>query len=67
MMCEKCWADAAMAAHHRGGSQVDHYDRLLKERADNPCSPREQAGEFWCEATQSDERILISPGHEAKP
>lgn len=36
--CEKCWADAYVASQTQGGSQVDHYHRLLIERADHPCA-----------------------------
>lgn len=35
--CEKCWEDA--------GGNPDKYSRLIKLRADNPCSPEDQAGE----------------------
>lgn len=39
--CEKCWSDA-----HRGPqfSVADEYARLLKLRANHPCTPEEQAG-----------------------
>ena len=39
--CEKCWSDA-----HRGPqfSVAEEYWRLMEERADNPCTPEEQAG-----------------------
>ena len=43
--CEKCWAEASAAAIHLGGSVVDHYHRLLKERNDSPCTPEEQMGD----------------------
>ncbi len=33
--CEKCWADSRFASD---------YNRLLKEREGNPCTPEEQAG-----------------------
>jgi hypothetical protein len=35
--CEKCWADAYVASRTLGGSQPDHYRRLLNERAAQPC------------------------------
>lgn len=40
--CEKCWADA--------GGDMERYAQLLKERADNPCTPEQQAGDPtpWC-------------------
>lgn len=34
--CEKCWNDA--------GGNTDKYQRLIKERVTNPCTPEEQAG-----------------------
>jgi hypothetical protein len=37
-MCETCWADAYLRARLLGGSQVDHYHRLLDERRDRPCT-----------------------------
>lgn len=36
--CEKCWADAALRVALLGGSQVQHYQDLLRERANHPCS-----------------------------
>lgn len=47
--CEKCWSDA-------GGSTAEYY-RLLDERKDNPCSPREQAGQFWDAIKRIDTRL----------
>ena len=46
MMCEKCWADAYLRMILLGGSQADHYSELCDERATNPCTPAEQAGQF---------------------
>jgi hypothetical protein len=37
--CEKCWNDAYTATLARGGTQVEHYLRLLAGRAENPCEP----------------------------
>src|SRR5438128_10666649 len=39
--CEKCWSDA-----HRGPqfSVAEEYEKLMRERRNNPCSPEEQAG-----------------------
>lgn len=58
MTCEKCWADASAAAHHRGGFVVDHYRALLIERKDAPCSQREQAGRWWDEVSGCDARTM---------
>ena len=58
MMCEKCWRDAALAAHLRGGSQTDHYQTLLLQRVNTPCTPEEQAGEYWDEEKQIDRRKI---------
>ncbi len=57
MICEKCWTDA----YHRSVSdptkpQVDHYHDLIEERKNNPCSPSEQAGDWWDEEKQCDSR-----------
>ena len=37
--CEKCWRDS-------GGNSED-YEQLLEERKDRPCSPEDQAGQWW--------------------
>jgi len=48
--CEKCWGDAYMRMMaDTSKSQADHYHDLITERKDNPCSPKEQAGQFWKE------------------
>ena len=45
MVCEKCWSDAySRMKADPSKCQVDHYYDLLKERKDNPCSPKEQSG-----------------------
>lgn len=55
-MCEKCWGDAYLETLMRGGSQTEHYKRLIEERRDSPCTPKEQAGQWWDEALQKDSR-----------
>jgi hypothetical protein len=55
--CEKCWADAYARSRDSGRGQSQEYSRLVAERALTPCTPREQAGQFWDEETQSDVRI----------
>ena len=50
--CEKCWADACSRVMHRGGAVVERYDELMIERADSPCTPQEQAGQWWSEEKQ---------------
>lgn len=55
--CEKCWDDAGMIAYGEGGSKVEIYHRLLKERKERPCSPKEQAGQWWNEDKQCDSRL----------
>ncbi|HZJ25879.1 MAG TPA: hypothetical protein VFF40_02520 [Acidimicrobiia bacterium] len=42
--CERCWTDAYRESRMFGGSQVDHYRRLIEERRDRPCSVEEQRG-----------------------
>ena len=44
--CEKRWDDAYMAMMLRGGSQAEHYARLLQERKDTPCTLDEQSGAY---------------------
>lgn len=55
--CEKCWGDAYLRHLETGGPQDICYHELLEERRDNPCSPKEQAGQFWDEEKQCDKRI----------
>ena len=45
MICEKCWADAALISHNTGEDQYMVYLRLLEERKDNPCVEAEEEGE----------------------
>lgn len=33
--CEQCWSDAYMRSRMLGGSQVEHYNALLIERAED--------------------------------
>ncbi len=56
MTCEKCWSDAYVRMMMRGGAQADHYQDLLRERADEPCDPYSSGTwipcpgcqDFWC-------------------
>ena len=48
--CEKCWSDA----YHRSisspmKSQAEYYSELLEERKENPCSEKDQQGQFYKE------------------
>lgn len=56
--CEKCWRDAYYRSRATGHSQSECYAKLLEERRDNPCSPKEQAGQFWDEERQCDKRNI---------
>ena len=47
MCCEKCWGDAYMRSLYTPKSQSDCYKELLEERKCNPCTPQEQAGDYW--------------------
>jgi len=43
--CEKCWGDAYTRTHTNPmKSQTEHYQELINERKDNPCTPEQQAG-----------------------
>ncbi len=53
MGCEKCWGDAYTRTFIEPmKSQAEHYRDLIKERKDNPCSEKDQAGQFWDEKRQ---------------
>jgi hypothetical protein len=55
--CEKCWGDAFMREMSEPTKiQAEHYADLVQERRENPCSPREQAGQWWCEMCMTDSR-----------
>ncbi|MCP4967418.1 MAG: hypothetical protein GY926_19570 [bacterium] len=57
MMCEKCWGDAYGGGYFDGcETQTERYHQLLDERAANPCSPEEQAGQYWDPVKQVDTR-----------
>ena len=56
--CEKCWGDAYLRSLYSGKSQGECYTELLEERSDNPCSPQEQAGQFWDDEKQCDRRMV---------
>lgn len=44
--CEKCWSDAYMMKYSDPmKGQTEHYQDLIEERKDNPCTPEQQAGE----------------------
>lgn len=59
--CEKCWADAYTGTM----SQVEKYERLLKEREDRPCPPCQARGDCpsgghddYCELAMNREKNL---------
>ena len=54
--CEKCWGDAYLMSMYSGRSQSECYCELLAKRKDNPCNPREQAGQFWDDEKQCDRK-----------
>jgi len=62
--CEKCWEDAYKMMLRTGKPQAECYSILLKERKNNPCSPKEQAGQFWDEEKQLDKRTIYSKGED---
>lgn len=57
MICERCWADAYSPDGSPNGSQYDNYLHILKERKNHPCTPKQQAGQWWDEEKQRDTRI----------
>lgn len=43
--CEKCWGDAYLRSIENPMiPQAIHYQNLINERINNPCTPEEQAG-----------------------
>lgn len=60
MVCEKCWIDARKRMLETGEATDLIYHRLLLERSDNPCSPKEQAGEWWDEELEKDTRPMMT-------
>jgi len=56
--CEKCWGDAYLRMRNTGKAQYICYHELLIERAGNPCTPEEQAGQWWDEEKQCDRRYI---------
>jgi hypothetical protein len=64
--CEKCWEDAFLESYGSGQSQSQAYHKLLEERKDNPCSPKEQAGQWWDEENQCDSRTLDQRQKQSK-
>ena len=51
VICLRCWRDAAAGpdGHYPNGcrSQTERYGQLLDERTGSPCTPEQQAGEYW--------------------
>ena len=56
--CEKCWGDAFLISYGSFQTQTEAYYELLKERKENPCTPKEQAGQWWDEEKQVDKRKI---------
>jgi len=56
MTCEKCWSDAYMRSRWTGHSQAEEYKNLLNNRKDSPCTPEQQAGDYWDNEKQCDKR-----------
>lgn len=57
MVCEKCWSEAFRRSCTSEKLPIECYFELLEERKNNPCSPQEQAGEYWDEINQCDIRL----------
>jgi len=45
-ICEKCWSEASARAANLGGNSVMHYDEIIEEKKQAPCSPEEQCGDL---------------------
>lgn len=69
--CERCWDNAyARALGDTSKDQTEHYRDLLHERRLMPCTPRDQAGQWWDAEKLYDRRTgrtlaaqLASNGH----
>lgn len=45
MVCEKCWDDAySRMLTNPNKSQYEHYQDMLRERNNNPCTKEQQNG-----------------------
>jgi hypothetical protein len=64
-VCEKCWRYAYTMSRITGRLQGDCYQDVLASRAGNPCTPKEQAGEFWDEEKQCDVRLQEDTTNES--
>lgn len=56
--CEKCWSDAYLRALNTNKTQTDYFHELVKERRASPCTPKEQAGQWWDEELGCDQRNM---------
>jgi hypothetical protein len=56
-VCEKCWRDSFKMMMATGKPQHKCYQELLESRKNSPCSPKEQAGEWWDEEKKKDRRL----------
>ncbi len=58
MVCEKCWGDAYFEMLKTGKSQSSAYFELLEERKNDPCTPKQAAGQYWDRKNQRDAREI---------
>ena len=56
--CEKCWGDAYLRMMTTGKPQSECYTKILEERESDPCTPEEQAGDWWDDELKIDSRTL---------
>ena len=63
--CEKCWEEAESMSRYTILTQKECYDHIIKLRETNGivCSPKEQAGQFWNEELQYDNRMISIKGN----
>ena len=57
--CEKCWAEAVRRNHSSGQPASEIYDEVLAEHKANPCTPKEQAGQWWSDEWGVDTRVYF--------
>ena len=57
--CEKCWSEAGVLYANGQGeyeSKTEAYHKVLELRELTPCTPKEQAGDWWDNEKQIDTR-----------
>ncbi len=60
-VCEKCWGDAYGRMRSAPlKCQAEHYQELVKERADQPCTKAEQAFGRNCCLLETEDKYIMT-------